>query len=1015
MNFVVKKFRLAEDDALETGTSNDSLLLRPIGWPRQHSLTPVAAQKQFGGNSVQTDDLAHRLKTGSRIACLVGAGISIPAGIPGAREIVRLLRQRTGRPLPDNYADAMAAAFPGDDGPHERRRLIEELCAGVPPAHEHYLLAHLIEKRVLDVLLTTNFDHLAESAAATYSSLMIRVFLNDADYDPQPIDNPTPALLKLHGDFLFDDLANLETEMRNRVNANMRTKLRIGLQRRGLVVLGYGGGDHSVMSMLAECLRSPDCLEEGIWWVLKDPASVQHNEMFDALRLTAEAAKKSFVVMTEPEGAATFLRSLCHACDAGLPESVRFGIRSGAPLPGFAYVARFSIGAPPAPGDYDPKIRDLTAGLTALEQAREQHPCVWIEGAPEGGKSVAVGEFLKRQDRRPVFYQSARFARNTPLTGYVTDRLERFANSLAIRSSARPHLGVARDIFRAGALVVFDDLPGTGLGPTDNLCRLLSLLIVAHADAGAGQLLFVSSYAPPLDLLTQFWREWKALGIVRRPLTIGHFRTEAFGEWPAENARSRFAAFVDGDKDRLQTLQIMSCIRFAESRADLCRAIHLETANAILDRGVEQGLFEERQQHVALRQHLRPQVWEVYPIAPSVIATVAAAFHGFAADDSPARFMTSVHHEFEAVNLFFQADDYIAAARIDAALQPRVLEVGLGEQLGFEASAYADLRDYFVRWPAIRTDLLERLERESLIDLVVAFLRALHRTGFRDPVGVSAFGHVKEDLDATLERGWVARLNVRVAAVEGNAEAALAWAREGIAEFDDDKESSRFAEALLDLALATAELSERRLDVAGFEEALRVTEQAEVIFARLGLRDRIQSCRENRSGYLLRLDRIEAALAVITASFGDEPGLSYRKGFLYGNLFVCHLRQKDAIRAEACFLESNLNFSASNHWEGIVRNLMTLFIDTSSENPCLPEAALSPVHVLKAMCAAAAFRQIDNPSRLPRAALAIGIGDSFRQRAFVRLVRLVVVFLMDRLRWHTKRSPRLRRFVAASQ
>jgi len=154
----------------------------------------------------------------------------VNAGIQAGSGVIQILKKRYPKALrkaTDEYAysEAFKVALPGKKAQPVRRRLFEELCAGRAPTEEHHLIAHLVDHQKFPIVFTTNFDQLTEVALSTRCSPQPQVYMYDEDIEPPEYSVDVPKLVKLHGDFLFDDMANLEDELRQRLHENMRSKL----------------------------------------------------------------------------------------------------------------------------------------------------------------------------------------------------------------------------------------------------------------------------------------------------------------------------------------------------------------------------------------------------------------------------------------------------------------------------------------------------------------------------------------------------------------------------------------------------------------------------------------------------------------------------------------------------------------------------------------------------------------------------------------------------------------------
>ena len=175
--------------------------------------------------------LADCLASGKRFAILVGAGISRSAGILLSGEIVADLRSKFPAEFKDqndlDYASVIQRALPT---PADRRVYFDHLSAGTRPELEHLILASNLDKRRFSMVLSTNFDHLLEMAATDVCQKNLAVSLYNSRFSKADISVHSPKLVKLHGDFLFDDIANLEEEKQRHLNQDMQEKISAALR-----------------------------------------------------------------------------------------------------------------------------------------------------------------------------------------------------------------------------------------------------------------------------------------------------------------------------------------------------------------------------------------------------------------------------------------------------------------------------------------------------------------------------------------------------------------------------------------------------------------------------------------------------------------------------------------------------------------------------------------------------------------------------------------------------------------
>jgi hypothetical protein len=248
--------------------------------------------------TIDIEDLALRVREApEQHVFFLGAGVSVTAGIPSANGMIRQLKEKIYRernslasntlvredqidqwiarerlldPQKSIYSQILAVAYPSA---FERRRYIESLVDGRLPTSAHRLLAKLVleslrVRRCVPIILTTNFDRLMEQALIQESGDFPYVAFHEQDVTGFPLDGNHPTVLKLHGDYLFEDIANLDNELAARYRGNMAKKLSRCLINHALIVIGYSGNDDTIMKQL-EDLSTKEKMGR-IYWLLRD-------------------------------------------------------------------------------------------------------------------------------------------------------------------------------------------------------------------------------------------------------------------------------------------------------------------------------------------------------------------------------------------------------------------------------------------------------------------------------------------------------------------------------------------------------------------------------------------------------------------------------------------------------------------------------------------------------------------------------------------------------------------------
>jgi tetratricopeptide (TPR) repeat protein len=227
----------------------------------------------------------------------LGAGASISSGVPGAGAMIREWKQAL---YEQNVAGGKAklAKMPTEKAAEEinvwfraqkqfehvnedneysvlfenyrrtarlRQRYIESKIEGSFPSWGYLYLSNILNEGYFNIVFTTNFDDLLSEALATYLSQSAMVCSADSEVATVTTTSDRPKIIKLHGDYLFELLKNTRQEL-ERLDPNMEAKLREFARDTGLVVIGYGGHDRSVMRVLEELLKDPKMFPLGVYW-----------------------------------------------------------------------------------------------------------------------------------------------------------------------------------------------------------------------------------------------------------------------------------------------------------------------------------------------------------------------------------------------------------------------------------------------------------------------------------------------------------------------------------------------------------------------------------------------------------------------------------------------------------------------------------------------------------------------------------------------------------------------------
>lgn len=154
------------------------------------------------------------------------------------------------------------------DLPRQRRIFVEREIEGKNPSIGYAYLVKLIEKHNINTVFTTNFDDLLNEAFYRYSNVRPIVCAHDSSISSITVTSKRPKIIKLHGDYLFDDIKSTLRETES-LNDNMKNKFIEFAKDHGLIVVGYAGNDRSIMDILNMLLQKEDYFKYGIYWCIR--------------------------------------------------------------------------------------------------------------------------------------------------------------------------------------------------------------------------------------------------------------------------------------------------------------------------------------------------------------------------------------------------------------------------------------------------------------------------------------------------------------------------------------------------------------------------------------------------------------------------------------------------------------------------------------------------------------------------------------------------------------------------
>lgn len=233
---------------------------------------------------------------------LLGSGASVTSGVRSGEQLVREWKKEILSELHDvdltadidkvwkehipewfDTSNSYSSLFEHQyDLQRQRRIFVENEVSDKDPSIGYAYLVKLISSNYFNTVFTTNFDDLLNEAFYRFSTIRPMVCAHDSSISGVTVTSERPKIIKLHGDYLFD---NIKTTMRETesLETNMRMKFKEFARDFGLIVIGYSGQDRSIMDILSYLLDQESYFKNGIYWCVRKGTTEISNELKNLL------------------------------------------------------------------------------------------------------------------------------------------------------------------------------------------------------------------------------------------------------------------------------------------------------------------------------------------------------------------------------------------------------------------------------------------------------------------------------------------------------------------------------------------------------------------------------------------------------------------------------------------------------------------------------------------------------------------------------------------------------------
>jgi tetratricopeptide (TPR) repeat protein/NAD-dependent SIR2 family protein deacetylase len=275
------------------------------------------------------DLISRRSDSTPNFAILIGAGASASSGVRTAFQMVAQWRSQlydescVQETFDDwlkkqdwfNRDDEYSVLFERVcDQPAQRRIYVEDCVKDAKPSWGYVYLANMIARGYFNVVFTPNFDDLLNEACTTYAGCKPVVCAHDSNVANVRISSTRPKIIKLHGDFLYDSIKCTKKET-DTLEKNMHDKLMQFGKEYGLLIVGYGGHDRSIVDCLETMLREQGYLPNGLYWCIR-----QNDNIGEGFRRIMQRENAYWVPI---EGFDELMAELHEGLGLQLPERLR--------------------------------------------------------------------------------------------------------------------------------------------------------------------------------------------------------------------------------------------------------------------------------------------------------------------------------------------------------------------------------------------------------------------------------------------------------------------------------------------------------------------------------------------------------------------------------------------------------------------------------------------------------------------------------------------------------------------
>ncbi len=220
-------------------------MVQPLERQKEDDVKAVMPKKTLESIRAMARTLVAMRDQGRLYTLVLGAGCSIPSGLPSFPDLKRLIVKNYGMPSDKSIDDAFDQLWENSDSA-QKYAWLSAWFENDQPSKGYAALAELIRRGYFRTIISFNIDYLVERALSSlrfskYITIINGITQEDKLQELLTADDPTVRIVKVHGDYRFKTFYLATSEILEFVEPFRGILRRIGSEN--LMIVGYSFND----------------------------------------------------------------------------------------------------------------------------------------------------------------------------------------------------------------------------------------------------------------------------------------------------------------------------------------------------------------------------------------------------------------------------------------------------------------------------------------------------------------------------------------------------------------------------------------------------------------------------------------------------------------------------------------------------------------------------------------------------------------------------------------------------